>query len=138
MGILSQTPWRECGSCHRIVRGDDCYKNHCHPNKQGESICQKYYKCMHCKKVMSHHRRKPEDHQCGEVMCLNCQTFVNPNNHLCYMKPVKVNEGNRKKKDSGEGVDDSAEESTDEDDGDNEEHEYLFFNIESRQKQGQL
>ena len=33
-------------------------------------------------------KRKPEDHMCGEKMCWNCEEFVDPNTHRCYMKPI--------------------------------------------------
>ena len=44
------------------------------------------------KKIMSYKRRRPEDHMCGEVHCLNCEDFVDPNTHRCYMKPIVIEE----------------------------------------------
>ena len=55
IGFLNRAPWWECVSCHRLFHGDACYENHCRPNKQGESVCKKFYKCIHCKKVLSRH-----------------------------------------------------------------------------------
>ena len=40
---------------------------------------------------MAHRKRSPDAHMCGEVMCWNCEEYVDPNTHLCYMKPI-VNE----------------------------------------------
>ena len=87
-GITQKAAWRECDTCHRIFAGDECYANHCRPNRESQSVCQKFYKCVKCNKVMSHQKRKPEDHMCGEKMCWNCKEFVDPNKHRCYMKPI--------------------------------------------------
>ena len=54
LGITLKAPWRECGNCHRMFAGTDCYANHCRPNRDGQSVCQKFYKCQKCYKVMSH------------------------------------------------------------------------------------
>ena len=56
-GYIQKAPWRECGSYHRIFAGDECYANHCRLNK-ARSVCQKYYKCTKCNKVMSHKKKK--------------------------------------------------------------------------------
>ena len=123
--MLNQAPWPECGSCHRWFRGDACYESYCRPNKPGESVCKKCYKCLQCQKVLTRHRRKPEDHQCGDVMCSTCQEFVDPNYHLCYIQPIESeSEKQRKKRNNREGKEESEEE-----------QEYLFFDIESQQDQ---
>ena len=75
-----------------MFAGDECYANHYRPNKQGQSVCQKFYKCTKCQKIMSYKRRRPEDQMCGEVHCLNCEDFVDPNTHRCYMKPIVIEE----------------------------------------------
>ena len=41
---------------------------------------------------MSHKNRRPQDHMCGEKMCWNCEEFVDPETHLCYMKPIRIEE----------------------------------------------
>ena len=65
--------------------GDGCSASHCGPNKEGQSVCQKFYKS---KKVMSHQKREPYDHMCGGKMRWNCEEFLNPNKHRCHMKPI--------------------------------------------------
>ena len=77
--------------CHRMFAGDECYSSHCRPNREGQSVGQKFYKCKKCNKVMSH-QKKPEDHMCGEKMCWNCEDFVDPNKHRYYMKPIAKQE----------------------------------------------
>ena len=144
-GFVQRAPWRECGQCHRMFAGDDCYANHCQPNKEGQSACQKYYKCTTCQKVMSHKRRNPKDHTCGEKECFNCEEYVDLNTHRCYMKPIEINdesqEGQTKKKKKRRRVsdemlfDESAEEEGEEDEEGGQ--EYLFFDIEARQEEGQ-
>ena len=147
-GVAEKAPWRECGTCQRMFAGDECYANHCRPNKEGQSVCQKFYKCKKCNKVMSYKRRKPEDHMCGEKMCWNCEEFVDPNTHRCYMKPIVIEENEdqeqqeqqkKKKKTrrkrrrvSDEMINDEVEEDVEEEEG----QEYLFFDIETRQDDG--
>ena len=97
-GVTENAPWRECGQCHRMFAGDECYANHCQTNKENQSVCQKFYKCKNCNKVMSHRVRRPDDHMCGEVLCWNCDKFVDPNNHRCYMKPTESDEEKQEKK----------------------------------------
>ena len=47
---------------------------------------------------MSHRVRRPDDHMCGDVMCWNCDKFVDPNNRRCYMKPTESDEEKQEKK----------------------------------------
>ena len=79
-------------------------------------------------------------------MCWNCEEYVDPNTHLCYMKPIvndddewqgeckkKQKPGQKRRRLSDEMTDNEEEE----DDEDEEGHEYLFFDIETRQDDGQ-
>ena len=82
---------------------------------------------------------------CGEKMCWNCEEFVDPNTHCCYVKPIRFerdgesNEENPKKKSekpkrkirrlSEDITDDEVQDIQHE----NKEQEYLFFDIESQQ-----
>lgn len=68
---LQQTRLKE------IRRGKDTEK----------SICERFYQCNSCKKVMERRKRKPkpEDYRCGEWKCHNC--FQNQfGNHLRYQR----------------------------------------------------
>ena len=38
---------------------------------------------------------------CGENMCWNCEEYVNPNTHRCFMKPIKLQDDSREKKKEG-------------------------------------
>ena len=139
LGITQKAAWRECGTCHRIFAGDECYANHCRPKREGQSGCQKFYKCQKCNKVMLHQTRKPEDHMCGEKMCWNCEEFVDPNEHQCYMKLIVNQEedmggahskkkGQRRRRRVSEEV--ISQEAEEEEDTEVEEgQEYLFFDI---------
>ena len=81
LGIALKAAWRECGTCHRIFAGNECYVNLCRPNREGQSVCQKFCKGPKCDKVISHQKRKPEDHMCREKMCWNCEEYFDPNTH---------------------------------------------------------
>ena len=97
---------------------------------------------------MSHHRRKPEDLQCGKVRCPTCQEFVDPNSHLCYIQPIeseseklekRKNRGRKRQRRVQDLIDDSVVgegEEDEQEEGDDDEQEYLFFDIESRQDDG--
>ena len=118
------------------------------------SLCVKNsIKAQNVKKILSYKRRRPEDHMCGEVHCLNCEDFVDPNTHQCYMKPIvnqeedsaevheaqskpkKKKKGQRKRRRVSEEM--ISHEVEEEDRQDEEGQEYLFFDIESRQDDGQ-
>ena len=125
------------------------YANHYRPNKQGESVCQKFYKRLQCQKVLSRHLRKHQDHQCGEIMCPKCQEFVDPNRHLCYIQPTESEsekkERKKRKRDqkrqrrSDDFLDDNAVEEGEQDEqeeANDNEQKYLFFDIKFRQDDG--
>lgn len=79
-------------------------------------------------------------------MCWNCEEYVDPNTHLCYMKLI-VNEdeewqGECKKKQKprqkrGRLSEEMTDNEVEENDEDEEGQEYLFFDIETRQDDGQ-
>ena len=96
--MKEKAPWRECGTCHRMFAGNECYANRCRPNKEGQSVCQRFYKCTKCQKVIAYKKRRPDAHKCGEIMCLNCEDYVDPNTHLRYMKPIKFEDDEQGKK----------------------------------------
>ena len=78
-------------------------------------------------------------------MCWNCEEYVDPNKHRCYMKPIVNQEedmggahSKRKRKRrqvSEEEISHEAEKEEEDRDGE-EGQEYLFFNTESRQDDG--
>ena len=35
---------------------------------------------------------------CGENMCWNCEEYVDPNTHRCFMKPIKLADDSREKR----------------------------------------
>ena len=84
---------------------------------------------------------------CGEVMCWNCDNFVDPSNHRCYMKPIESDEEKqeKKKKDKHQKgrqkrqrlteqmLDEEVEEGEGDEGHNNDYQEYSFFDIESRQ-----
>ena len=85
---------------------------------------------------------------CGENICWNCEEYVDPNTHRCFMKPIKLEDDSRKKRKkatkkhkrrrgSDELLDESAvdeddDDITQEDEGEDEEgQKYLFYDIET-------
>ena len=106
---------------------------------------------------MLYRKRRPDAHNCGEKMCLNCEDYVDPNTNLCYLKPIKFEDDEQEQEEQGkknkkrknkrrrrrlseEMVSDEVEEDGEEEEEEEEEEEagreYLFFDIESRQDEG--
>ena len=68
------------------------------PTKQrGPVGLSKVLKMLKREKVTCCTKKGSLKFTCGEKMCLNCEEFVDPNTHQCYMKPI-VN----REEDSGE------------------------------------
>ena len=129
----------------------DCKKRY---DKQEEQRCKKVCKCCFTEGCQGVAEKAPW-RECGTCqrmfeMCWNCEEFVDPNTHRCYMKPIVIEENEdqeqqeqqkKKKKSrrkrrrvSEEMISHEVEE---EDRQDEEGQEYLFVDIESRQDDGQ-
>lgn len=79
-----------CSHCHRTCRSEACYKRHnTRKNTKGresdKSMCEKFYQCESCKKVINREKRPPRQHRCGEWKCKNCFEYQ-LGEHLCYQR----------------------------------------------------
>ena len=86
-------------------------------------------KCKKCKRVVT--RGSLRDHYCGLVRCSTCQKYVKPENHQCYLQPVKT----RKTRTAEEGndlLDDDVAVDNDVEDTKN----LMFFDFECTQDDG--
>lgn len=81
--------WRRCDDCTRYFKGPTCFANHSLKSGAAKSVCETYMKCTKCHRVIDRTQRNPADHNCGEIRCSNCKTFVDPESHRCYMQPLK-------------------------------------------------
>ena len=61
------------------------------PTKQASLFVKSIINARHATKSCLAGKKRPDAHMCGEVMCWNCEEYVDPNTHLCYKKPI-VNE----------------------------------------------
>ncbi|MES9882603.1 MAG: DNA polymerase [Sedimenticola sp.] len=54
------------------------------------SDCQRYWRCLECKKVVDRKKRDVEKkpHSCGEYYCKICDSWVEPE-HLCFLRANK-------------------------------------------------
>ena len=89
MKLKHKTYKINCLECDRFFPTDNCYNNHLEPNKSGESVCNRVWKCQECKKVMCRKKQPKETHICGDYLCSNCKRIV-PKEHRCYMYPKLV------------------------------------------------
>lgn len=78
-----------CSNCHRKCRSEACYKRHVTPKTIkgrdcNKSMCEKFYQCETCKKVLEREKRAPELHRCGEWKCKNCFEYQH-GEHTCVI-----------------------------------------------------
>ena len=90
---------------------------------------------------------------CGEKMCWNCEEFVDPNTHRCFMRPIKPDDDSSEKRKKTtkkhkrrrglnelldeSAVDEGGDDNTQEDEREDEEgQKYLFYDMEARQEDG--
>ncbi|VDI57140.1 Hypothetical predicted protein [Mytilus galloprovincialis] len=79
-----------CSDCHRTCRSEACYKRHnslktIRGHDCDKSMCERFYQCETCKKVLERNKRAPEQHRCGEWKCKNCFQYQ-LGDHLCYQR----------------------------------------------------
>ena len=72
----SVVPARECSPVTNVMPTTADRTNKASP------FARNSINAKQCNKVISHQKRKPEDHMCGEKMCWNCEEFVDPNMHV--------------------------------------------------------
>ncbi|CAC5421905.1 unnamed protein product [Mytilus coruscus] len=48
-------------------------------------MCEKFYQCESCKKIINREKRAPQLHRCGEWKCKNCFEYQ-LGKHLCYQR----------------------------------------------------
>ena len=84
-----------CRDCNRSCRSINCYHAHKKVPKNGrgknkgkglETMCEKYWQCVHCSHVMPKSVRP--DHVCGETLCQHCRKWYAGNYHQCYVRNV--------------------------------------------------
>ena len=87
-------------------------------------------KCKKCKRVVT--RASLRDHHCGKVSCSTCQKYVKPENHQCYLQPVKTKK-TRSAEEANDLLDDDVAVDNDVEDTKN----LMFFDFECTQDDGQ-
>ena len=97
------TNWTGCQDCNRNFPSTKCFNTH----KETEA-CDKYWKCLDCKKKFDSKRFDRNTHTCGDYWCNNCKAVVDKN-HKCYMTPKPIKEISNK---------------------------YIFFDFEATQNKG--
>ena len=81
--------WIFCEKCQRSFKGKDCFANHEKKGSQGSrTVCETYFKCKECGKVLDRTRRDIRTHKCGEKLCHVCDKYVD-SEHQCFMQVVK-------------------------------------------------
>ena len=87
-----------CSACNTFCRNRGCYESHRTPGvyKAGPnrgtpklSLCQNFFKCPDCFKIIDTKKSQIKDHICGEYFCKTCQKKVKESDdeqHLCYYR----------------------------------------------------
>ena len=91
---------RLCEECNMICRSDACFARHSEKktrkgkkkDKNGRipilSECDMWWKCPSCTKTLDRTKRKPEQHVCGEWVCMTCRKYQNSEHH-CFHRARK-------------------------------------------------
>ena len=81
--------YKNCSSCFRSFFGNTCYENHLKKGSYNKtnSVCDKIKTCQLCYKTVRWNIKKK--HECGVSFCNVCKLHL-PNNHLCYVQPLKI------------------------------------------------
>ena len=84
----SLVEWKFCKDCNRFFKSDECFNRHKDDAGPAKSLCCALVKCKKYQRVVT--RASLRDHHCGKVRCSTCQKYVKPENHQCYLQPVKT------------------------------------------------
>ena len=121
--------WKFCKDCNRFFKSEACFNRHKDDTGPAKSLCCALVKCKKCQRIVT--RASLRDHHCGKVRCSTCQKYVKPENHQCYLQPVKA-----KKTRTAEGgnnlLDDDVAVENDVEDTKN----LMFFDFECTQDDG--
>ena len=79
--------WIPCSTCHRCFVSNSCYNRHLE-----DGICATVKACPSCGQQYHAYRK----HVCGMVYCNVCKA-QQPQDHECYMQPLKEAEERKKK-----------------------------------------
>jgi hypothetical protein len=121
--------WKFCKDCNRFFKSEACFSRHKDDTGPAKSLCCTLVKCKKCQRVVTHASLR--DHHCGKVRCSTCQNYVKPENHQCYLQPVKA----KKRQTAEEGnefLDDDVAVDNDVEDTQN----LMFFDFECTQDDG--
>ena len=121
--------WKFCKDCNRFFKSDECFNRHKDDAGPAKSLCRALVKCKKCKRVVT--RASLRDHHCGKVRCSTCQKYVKPENHQCYLQPLKTKK-TRSAEEANDLLDDDVAVDNDEEDTKN----LMFFDFECTQDDG--
>ena len=126
--------WKFCKDCNRFFKSDECFNRHKDDTGPAKSLCRALVKCGKCQRVVT--RASINEHYCGKVRCSTCQMYVRPENHKCYLQPVKTRKRASEEEESRTNFldDDVAVEN---DVQDRQEQNLIFFDFECTQDHGE-
>ena len=92
-----------CGRCHREFRGPACLARHASKEGRKHSTCQKWKKCVECRKeyeVTYSKKGQPtgSKHKCYWAECAVCEKHVHLPSHQCFIQRVPESEDDPKTK----------------------------------------
>ena len=85
----------KCSDCNMLCRSKECYDRHKQSKapKFGKNkgvkmpaLCDQFWRCLECGISLKTSKRKPEQHECGEMKCDSCDQYHLDTQHLCYMR----------------------------------------------------
>ena len=87
-----------CKDCNRFFKSEECFNRHKDDTGPAKSLCRALVKCEKCQRVVT--RASINDHYCGKVRCSTFQMYVRPENHKCFLQPVKTRKGTSEEEES--------------------------------------
>ena len=130
----SLVEWKCCKDGNRFFKSDECFNRHKDDTGPAKSLCRALVKCGKCQRVVT--RASINDHYCGKVRCSTCQTYVRPENHKCFLQPVKTRKRASEEEESHTNfLDDDV--TVENDVQDRQEQNLIFFDFECTQDHGE-
>lgn len=74
-----------CRDCNRVCQSEVCFDRHkSKSSKQKYSICEHFYECLDCHRLLDTTKEPKTKHKCWHSTCIVCKKYVD-SSHLCYM-----------------------------------------------------
>lgn len=85
----------KCDKCNIICRSSSCFQRHQKKRPKLPSLCDSYWRCDLCTRIIETKQCTRSQHSCGDILCPNCKEYVG-NEHTCYIKYLEPKKSSSK------------------------------------------